>query len=252
MLKNIAAIIIDDEQDSRETLAAYLAKYCPQVQILTQCANVQEAKTAIQKYQPQLLFLDIEMPYGNAFDLLEQFTDIRFEIIFVTAFSQYAIQAFNLSAAHYILKPVDIEELELAVEKVVRRIQQKKQLNHTKILIDNLKNLQAGRRKLVLPLIEGFEVVKLSEILYCQADDNFSCFHFINGKKALICRPLKYYEKTLEAYNFYRVHRSYIINLEYVKRYVKGKGGSVVLENGATIPVSPNKKQLFIQRLSKL
>lgn len=248
----ISAIIIDDEQDSRETLAAYLSRYCPQVHLLAQCTNISEAKTAIHQHQPQLLFLDIEMPYGNAFDLLEQFDNIHFEIIFVTAFSQYAIQAFNLSAAHYLLKPVDIEELEQAVDKVAHRIQQKDQLSHTQILIDNLKNLQAGNKKLVLPLMEGFEVVRLSEILYCQAADNFSCFYFTNGKKAMICRPLKHYEKTLEVYHFCRVHRSYIVNLEYVKRYLKGKGGTIILENETSIPIAPSKKEAFIKKLSML
>lgn len=247
----ISAIIVDDERDSREILSSYLSKYCPQVELQCTCENIVEAKKAIQKHQPDLVFLDIEMPYGNAFDLLEQFDKIKFEIIFVTAFSQYAIQAFNLSAAHYLLKPLDIEELEQAVEKVVVRIAKKTDANHAQILLDNIKSLQAGNRKLVLPLMEGFEVVRLSEILYCQADDNFTCFYFKNGKKALICRSLKHYEKTLDEFGFCRVHRSFIINLEYVKRYIKGKGGSVILENGKEILVSNNKKAMFIQRLSQ-
>lgn len=247
----ITAIIVDDEQDSREILASYLAKYCPQVQLQTTCANITAAKKAILKHEPDLVFLDIEMPYGNAFDLLEQFDDINFEIIFVTAFSQYAIQAFNLSAAHYLLKPLDIEELEQAVEKVTLRISKKQEQNHAQILLDNIKTLQAGNRKLVLPLMEGFEVVRLSEILYCQADDNFTCFYFTNGKKALICRSLKHYEKTLDEFGFCRVHRSYMVNLEYVKRYIKGKGGSIILENGKEIIVSNTKKATFIKRLRK-
>lgn len=245
----ITAIIVDDEQDSREILASYLAKYCPQVQLQTTCVNITAAKKAILKHEPDLVFLDIEMPYGNAFDLLEQFDDINFEIIFVTAFSQYAIQAFNLSAAHYLLKPLDIEELEQAVEKVALRISKKQEQNHAQILLDNIKTLQAGNRKLVLPLMEGFEVVRLSEILYCQADDNFTCFYFTNGKKALICRSLKHYEKTLDEFGFCRVHRSYMVNLEYVKRYIKGKGGSIILENGKEILVSNTKKATFIKRL---
>ncbi len=248
-MQKITAIIVDDEQDSRETLHNYLVKYCPQVSSLAECANIQEAKAAILKHQPQLVFLDIEMPRGNAFDLLEQFGEVDFEIIFITAFSQYAVQAFNLSAAHYLLKPVDIEELEKAVESVAERISQKDQLSHAKILLENMAALNAQNRKLVLPLMEGFEVVRMSDVLFCEAQDNFTCFYFTNGKKALICRNLKFYEKALDNFGFCRVHRSHIINLEYVKRYVKGKGGTVILENGKEIMVSNNKKVELVRRI---
>ncbi|MEM6965767.1 MAG: LytTR family DNA-binding domain-containing protein [Bacteroidota bacterium] len=248
-MKKITAIIVDDEQDSRETLRNYLEKYCPQVLSLAECANIQEAQAAILKHQPQLVFLDIEMPRGNAFDLLEKWGDINFEIIFITAFSQYAVQAFNLSAAHYLLKPVDIEELEKAVENVALRIAEKDQLSHAKILLENMAALNAQNRKLVLPLMEGFEVVRMSEVLYCEAMDNFTCFYFTNGKKATICRNLKFYEKALTNFGFCRVHRSHIINLEYVKRYIKGKGGTVILENGKQIIVSNNKKTELVKRI---
>jgi len=250
-MQKITAIIVDDEQDSRETLRNYLSKYCPQVSSLAECANIQEAQAAILKHQPQLVFLDIEMPRGNAFDLLEQWGEINFEIIFITAFSQYAVQAFNLSAAHYILKPVDIEELEKAVANVAERISQKDQLSHAQILLENMAALNAQNRKLVLPLMEGFEVVRMSNVLYCEAQDNFTCFHFTNGKKALICRNLKFYEKALSNFGFCRVHRSSIINLEYVKRYIKGKGGTVVLENGKEVMVSNNKKTELMKRIKE-
>ena len=247
----ITAIIVDDEQDSRETLRNYVGKYCPQVSLLAECANIQEAKSAILKHQPQLIFLDIEMPRGNAFDLLEQWGEINFEIIFVTAFSQYAVQAFNLSAAHYLLKPVDIEELEKAVASVEERISQKNKLSHAQILLENMAAMNVQNRKLVLPLMEGFDVVKMSEVLYCEAQDNFTCFYFLNGKKSLICRNLKFYETALKDFGFCRVHRSHIINLEYITRYIKGKGGIVVMENGKEIMVSNNKKTELIQRIKE-
>ncbi|MFT5167823.1 MAG: two-component system LytT family response regulator [Saprospiraceae bacterium] len=247
----ITAIIVDDEQDSRETLRNYLAKYCPNVKLLVESANIIEARSAILKHQPQLVFLDIEMPHGNAFDLLEQWGEIDFEIIFITAFSQYAIQAFNLSAAHYLLKPVDIEELEKAVATVEELLSQKEKVSHARILLDNMAAIHAQNRKLVLPMMEGFEVVKMSEILYCEAEDNFTCFYFENGQKKLICRNLKFYENALDSFGFYRVHRSHIVNLDFVKRYIKGKGGSVVLENGKEILVSNNKKEGLIQRIKE-
>jgi len=240
---------VDDEQDSRETLRNYVGKYCPQVSVVGECANIIEAKAAILKHKPQLVFLDIEMPHGNAFDLLEQWGEIDFEIIFITAFSQYAVQAFNLSAAHYLLKPVDIEELEKAVATVEQLLSQKEKLSHANILLENMAALHSQNRKLVLPLMEGFDVVRMSEILYCEAEDNFTRFYFTDGRKILICRNLKFYETALDAFGFFRVHRSHIINLEYVKRYNKGKGGSVVLENETEIIVANSKKGELVKRL---
>jgi len=248
-MTKITALIIDDEQDSRETLRRYLGKYCPQVNILEECANIIEARAAILKKQPQLVFLDIEMPHGNAFDLLEQWGEIDFEIIFITAFSQYAIQAFNLSAAHYLLKPVDIEELEKAVATVEASLNKKEKLSHAKILLENIAALHSQNRKLVLPMMEGFEVVKMNEIIYCEADDNFTCFHFKDGRKTLICRSLKFYETALNDFGFHRIHRSHLVNLDYISRYVKGKGGSVVMENGKELQVSSNKKTELLSRI---
>lgn len=250
---NITAIIVDDEQDSRETLRSYIGKYCPQISLLGESANIIEAKAAIIKHKPQLIFLDIEMPHGNAFDLLEQFGEqLDFEIIFITAFSQYAVQAFNLSAAHYLLKPVDIEELEKAVEHVAMLLSQKEQLVRAKVLLENMASQTTQGRKLVLPLLEGFDVVKMADIRYCEASDNFTCFYFVDGRKSLICRHLKYYEPLLEPFGFCRVHRSHIVNLEFVKRYIKGKGGSVIMDDGKEIMVSNQKKDELIQRIMEL
>ncbi len=248
-MDKITALIIDDEQDSRETLRNYVGKYCQQVTILDECANIIEARAAILKHQPQLVFLDIEMPHGNAFDLLEQWGEINFEIIFITAFSQYAVQAFNLSAAHYLLKPVDIEELEKAVATVEASLNKKEKLSHAKILLENIAALHSQNRKLVLPLMEGFDVVRMSEILYCEAEDNFTRFYFKDGRKTLICRNLKFYETALTDFGFHRIHRSHIVNLEYISRYIKGKGGSVILENGKELMVSNNKKSALVNRI---
>lgn len=249
-MDSITALIIDDELDSRSTLRSYVGKYCPQVTVVGECVNIIEARSAILKHRPQLIFLDIEMPHGTAFDLLEQFGDnLDFEIIFITAFSQYAVQAFNLSAAHYLLKPVDIEELEKAVAHVALLLSQKEQLVRAKILLENMAAQNTQSRKLVLPLMEGFDVVKMADILYCEAEDNFTCFYFTDGRKSLICRHLKYYEPLLEPFGFCRIHRSHIVNLEYVKRYNKGKGGSVIMENGQEIMVSNQRKDELVRRI---
>lgn len=245
----VTAIIVDDEQDSRETLKRFTNKYCPQIRILEDCANIDQARNAILKHKPQLVFLDIEMPRGNAFDLLEQFGEIDFEIIFITAFSQYAVQAFALSAAHYLLKPLDIEELENAVNSVCNQIEKKQKINRAQILLQNIGAIHNQNRKLVLPMMEGLEVVRMSEIIYCEAEDNFTIFYFTDGRKLMICRNLKFYESALDSFGFFRIHRSHIINLDYIKRYIKGKGGSVIMENGKEIQVANTKKSELIQRL---
>lgn len=245
----IKAILVDDEQDSRETLRNYVNKYCPEVSLLCECKNIEEAKAGILKHKPDLVFLDIEMPRGNAFDLLEQWDEIDFEIIFVTAYSEYALQAFNMSATSYLLKPLEIEALEEAVELVNVRLRQKDKVNRAKILLENMANINKQSRKLVLPLMEGFDVVKMNQVMYCEAMDNFTCFYFIDGTKSVICRSLKFYENILNDFGFCRIHRSSLINLEFVTRYKKGKGGSVILENGTELLVSNSKKIELIERI---
>lgn len=250
-MNQIRAIIVDDEQDSRESLLNYISRYCPDVNVAASCANIQEAGAAIRKHAPELLFLDIEMPYGNAFDLLEQTDEISFEVIFITAFSQYAIQALNMSAAYYILKPVDIEELIQAVEKARKRIREHEALNTAQILKENLSGLPARKQRVVLPLIDGFEVVEVSDILYCEANDNFTYFHLRNGQRPMICRKLKYYEKMLSELGFCRIHRSFLVNLDYVKRYIKGKGGSVILSNGQELQMANSRKNAFLEQFKR-
>jgi len=249
-MEKINALIVDDEQDSRETLRSYLTKYCPQVRILDEAANIQEARKAILKHKPQLVFLDVEMPHGNAFDLLEQWESVPFETIFVTAFSKYAIQAFNLSAAHYLLKPLEIEALEKAVSDAQERINKNKLINTAQVLLENIRTSGSQNRKLVLPLLEGFDIVRASEILYCEANDNFTCFYFKNGHRSMICRSLKFYDQVLEPLGFCRIHRSFVVNLDTVVRYNKGKGGSIILENGKELMVANSRKEGLVQKLN--
>ena len=186
------------------------------------------------------------MPYGNAFDLLEQFEEITFETVFVTAFSSYAVQALNFSAAYYLLKPVDIEELIKAVGKIKESVLRNKALIHTKVLIENIKIENKQLQKIVLPLIDGWEVVHVNEIIRCEADDNFTRFHLVNGRKVLICRTLKFYETLLENYDFIRVHKSHMVNFQYIQQYKKGKGGQVIMCDGSSVDISPNRKEALM------
>lgn len=247
-METITCIIVDDELDSRNILSNYLNKYVENIEVLASCENIQDAEEKIKSLNPSLVFLDIEMPFGNGFDLIEKFNEIDFEVIFITAFSQYAIQAFNLSAVHYILKPIDIDELVVAVDKAREKINTKTNIDQTKVLIDNINILNQDQKKVVLPMMDGFEVVRVGEILYCEAEDNFTCFHFTTGKKALICRNLKFYENVLNNLGFCRIHRSTLINLQFVKKYIKGKGGSVILENEKELQVSNTRKKDFLNK----
>ncbi|MCP3929424.1 MAG: response regulator transcription factor [Bacteroidetes bacterium] len=247
---NLKAIIVDDEKDSRDTLRHYLNTYCKDVKVLGMAENGEEAFGLIKENSPDLVFLDIEMPFGTGFDLLDRFEEVNFEVIFVTAYSEYAIEAIKRSAASYILKPISIDELIDAVEKIKKKIHAKDDSNYTRILLDNIREIKAQNQKIVLPGMDGFDVVRVSEILYCTADDNFTSFHFKDGSKALICRSLKYYENILANLGFQRIHRSIIVNLEYVAQYRKGKGGFVVLENGAELEVAQSRKKAFLKRFS--
>ncbi|MEO1051661.1 MAG: LytTR family DNA-binding domain-containing protein [Bacteroidota bacterium] len=239
----ISAVIVDDEQASRDTLSSYLTKYCPDVEVLAISDSVKSGVEAIRANTPDLVFLDVEMPYGNAFDLLEQVDDLSFETIFVTAFSNYAIKALNVSASYYILKPIDIDDLVAAVEKVKAVKAQENSSLHTKVLIENIQTLNKQHQKVVLPLIDGFEVVPVKDVIRCKANDNFTEFFLLDGRKLMICRTLKFYEDILTEYGFMRVHKSHMVNLQQVKRYKRGKGGQLIMSDESEVEVSPNRKK---------
>ena len=235
------AVIIDDEKDSRQILANYLQKYCADVEVMGFGESVATGLDIIRKVQPDIVFLDIEMPYGNGFDLLAKAGEINFETVFVTAFDNYAIQALNQSAAYYLLKPIDIDELIKAVDKIRKERELDNYTQHARVLLDNIN--KSAPQKIMLPTMEGFEIVNIDTIIYCEAVDNFTRFHFQQGQPLMICRTLKYFEDVLKDHHFLRIHRSHMINLNFVVRYSKGKGGSVTMKNDRELEVSPNKKE---------
>ncbi len=247
-MSKLRAIIVEDEEASRVTLRNYLHKYCPLVEVIGEAENIQQGHHQITSKRPNLVFLDVEMPFGNAFDLLEKFDSIDFEIIFVTAFSQYALEAINLSASNYLLKPLDIEKLIEAVNKVSDSISQKNQIQTSNILLENLNIENKQLKKVVLPLLDGFEVVILKDIMRCEANDNLTVFHLTDGSKKTVCRTLKFYEDVLKDYDFARIHKSHLININSVKQYKKGKGGTVILNDAKELPVSVLRKESFLEQ----
>ena len=242
---NLKAIIVEDEETSREILRNYLAKYCPKVELMGEAANVDEALILIRNHQLDLVFLDVEMPYGNAFDLLDKVGDRQFETVFVTAYNHYAIDALNAHASYYLLKPISIDKLIEAVD-YVQEIKEKENSLQNTVLKPSISQITG---KITIPLQNGFEVLQVENILYCQADDNYTKI-FLKDSKKLVSKTLKYFEGILAENGFARVHKSYLVNVNAITEYKKGKGGSVVLESGKEIMVSPARKKELLSHFN--
>tara|TARA_R110000751_G_scaffold102322_7_gene196838 strand:- start:327 stop:1061 length:735 start_codon:yes stop_codon:yes gene_type:complete len=234
----LKSIIVEDEETSRKILRNYLNKYCPNVEVLGEAANVEEALVLIRNTELDLVFLDVEMPYGNAFDLLDKVGDINFETVFVTAYNHYAIDALNAHASYYLMKPISIDELIKAVDYVTE-IRTKEDALQDQVLVPKMNTVNG---KITIPQQDGFEVLQTADIMYCKADDNYTEIYLNNNKKKLVSKTLKYFEDALTESGFARVHKSYLVNVNEVTKYIKGKGGSVVLSNGKEIMVSASKK----------
>ncbi|KAB8152033.1 response regulator [Kordia sp. TARA_039_SRF] len=233
----LQTIIVEDEEISREILKKYVAKYCPNVNVIGEASNIEDALVLIRNNELDLVFLDVEMPFGNAFDLLEKVGDRTFETIFVTAYDHYAIEALNSHASYYLLKPISIDDLIKAVDHVVAIKSKEERLAET-VLATTIETING---KITIPQQDGFEVLNVSDIIYCKADDNYTEI-YVNKSKIVVSKTLKYFEEALSQYPFARVHKSYLVNVNEVVKYRKGKGGSVVLSNGKEVLVSSTKK----------
>ena len=232
--------MIDDEAQSREILKNYLEKYCQGVEIVGEGADVKEGVEVIRKTSPDLVFLDVEMPFGNAFDLLERLPDREFETVFVTAYQQYAMDALNSHAAYYLMKPISIDALVAAVDHV-REIKGKEMKLHDRVL----RAVNQVEGKITIPQLDGFEVLEVSDIHYCKADDNYTQI-YLKDRSILVSKTLKYFEDALSDFGFARVHKSYLVNVGEIVRYRRGKGGSVVLASGVEIMVAPSRKKQLL------
>ena len=248
----ITSIIVDDEPGARKTLMALLENYCPEIEVVEAVENVESGLRSIRKNQPDLVFLDIEMPGANGFQLLEQSSDKQFHVIFTTAYDEYALKAIRYSTLDYLLKPIDVIELQEAVEKVKSLQPGKLMQEHLNILRENLSNNTRLQQKLILPTQEGFHVTKLSNIIRCAGERNYTQFHFADGKRIMVSKTLKNYEELLPEGDFFRIHKSHIINLHEVIRYTRGSTGVVTLSDGSEIDISRGKRDEFLRRMSAI
>lgn len=241
--EKIRSVIVEDEPSARTALKAYLEKYCPHVNVVGEAANANEADKVLHELKPQLVFLDVELPFGNAFDILERCGDLQFETIFVTAFSEYSLRALNQSAAYYLLKPVNIEELITAVDRAAEEIAKTEYFDRNKYVVQNFREQKPERRQIILPTVEGFEVVKLEDVIRLQGNGNFTDIFLKDGTKKMACRFLKHYDEIL-SHPFIRVHRSHIVNMDCVKSYQRS--GSVIMSDNSEVDVSPAYKEEFL------
>lgn len=239
----LRAILIDDEPECLNSLTFDLEQHCPEVQILAQCPGGKEGIKAIHQYKPDLVFLDIDMPFINGFDLIEMVPNIDFAIIFTTAYDKYALQAFRISAVDYLLKPIDPDALKQAIQKARLLNEKENTQRQINFLIQQLKDLENNTvKKVALPTFDGLELINLSDILYCKSDGAYSYVFMTDGGKLYIAKTLRYLEDALCDFHFFRVHNSFIVNLHYVKKYSKSDGGLLMMNNGDQVKVSRSKK----------
>lgn len=245
----IKAIIVDDEHHCCQTLATLLKRYCPQIEVAGIFHSGVTALPAIKTMPPQVLFLDIEMPHMNGFELLEQLIEINFELIFTTSYDQYAIKAFHFSALDYLLKPIDREELQKAVQKAIQRhaAPLPQQID---ILFKKLYQSGNATNKIALPSMEGLQMIRVDWIISCAAESNYTIFFLKNHQKIIVSRILKEIEEMLEGYSFTRVHNSYIVNLNEIEKYVRGEGGYLIMSDGSSVDVSRSRKESLLKKLS--
>jgi two-component system LytT family response regulator len=244
----INAVIVDDEHYASRALVTLLRKHCPDVTVMAVCNNAKEAVKTIRDLQPQLVFLDVEMPYLSGFELLEMLHPVAFDCIFTTSYDQYAIKAIRFSALDYLLKPVDPVELKTAVARVAEKkpgpLQQQMEL-----LFSRFQQLQPMVDRIALPTLEGLQIIPVASILYCSSSSNYTIFNLAGNQKLIISRTLKEIEEMLEEHHFLRVHHSYLVNLKEVRKYNRGEGGSLLMSDGASIDVSRSRKEVLLKKL---
>jgi two-component system, LytTR family, response regulator len=246
-----SAVIIDDEAANIGILRKLLSGFCPDVNVVAEATDVRTGINVINQHKPSLVFLDIEMPYGNAFDLLDQLMPVDFEVIFITAFNEYALKAFKYSALDYLLKPVNIDELKIAVVRAADRINTKNSNAQLNNLLQNLQKKNDFLRKIALPSKEGVLFVAVEDIIRCEASGAYTHFFVKGVGKIISAKNIKEYEEMLPEEIFFRIHHSHIININEITKYHRGRGGHVEMKDGAFIDVAVRRKDQFLSRFNR-
>jgi two-component system, LytTR family, response regulator len=246
------AILIDDEKNALDVLELQLTQYCTGVTIVARCNGGEAGVAAIRQHRPELVFLDIEMPKVNGFDVLAQTRDIPYEVIFTTAYDQFAVKAFKFAAVDYLLKPVDILELQAAVQKARTRQGQTGMDEKIKTLLQQMMPTAAAPQRIALPVGDAMQLFAPDDIIRCESDSNYTYIFLQGGKKLLLAKTLKEVEETLKGLSFFRVHQSHLININHVGKVMKGEGSYLTTSDGATVPISRNKKDAFLETLRKV
>lgn len=243
----LQAIIIDDERSSRNALKQKLINHCPEVNVIAECENGEEGIKSITEARPDIIFLDVEMPRMNGFTMLQQLQQHNFEIIFITAYDHYAIKAIKFSALDYLVKPVEITDLKMAVEKAAEK--RKKSTSNTSLetLLHNLMNKEKEQHRIAIPSMDGLQFIATGNIIYLEANSNYTNFYLVNDKKITVSKTLKDFEELLPGSIFIRIHHSYIININCIERYIRGEGGQVLMKNGEVLDVARRKKEDFLK-----
>ncbi len=250
-MESIKAILVDDERNNRLALNKLIEKFCPQVTVVAECDSVESTLSVLEEMSADVVFLDVEMPGKNGFDLLAHYNyQCPFEIIFTTAYSQYAVKAFRFSALDYLLKPVDPEELIRAVHKLSLKISEETKTKQFELLEQKITNKDLAKKQLAISTLEGIYFASLDEIIHVDADSSYTKIYLTTNEMIMSSKPLKYFEELLEDYDFVRVHQSHIINLKLIRRYVRGDGGQVIMMNGTEIEVSRRKKDDLLAKIS--
>jgi two-component system LytT family response regulator len=244
------AVIVDDEATVRNTIRTLLSENFPDITVLASAGSIGEGYEAIVKHKPDLLFLDVELPDGNGFDLLRKFPSVSFRIIFITGHQEYALDAIKVSALDYILKPIDNDELRLAVEKAREVISHTEQQLKLQALNENLQSSKKVLKRIILHTSDHLQIVSVSDIIRAEADSNYTSFSLSDGKRILVSRTIKEFESLLSGTGVIRVHQSHLVNINYIDRFIKKDGGYLLLKEGTKIPVSPILKKQVLQALT--
>jgi two-component system LytT family response regulator len=242
----IRTVVIEDEDHSRNLMLAMLREHHRQLHVVAEAGSVRDGLKAISEHKPDLVFLDIELQSETSFEILEQLPEINFELIFTTAFDHYALKAIKFCAIDYLLKPIDLNDLRLAISKVEKRLNREYLNKNLEVLLHNLKSGSQNNHRIALSTLEGLLFVSVNDIIYCESSGPYTKFIFKQADKIITSKHLKEYEDLLTGYDFFRIHKSYLVNLREIKKYLRGEGGQLIMSNGAALSVSKQRKESFL------